>query len=255
MLTQQPVDARLSRLRVGLGRHASAEGRQLLVGFGRHTPQRFVIGGGTGGVNQPAIEVAKALQQSVSLPAAQILRARSRGIQLTDDLVEGLVNRPIGAAASRDEPRHDPVEMGGERLPRASAAKLLPGIPVRAGCRPDTDGTAPFVECIQDVRFAELDPDGTSARSFRVVALDVSIDASEDCLERNALRCPLAHLLESGPDDPNQVSVVFPAQIGFDLPAVLVRAVVHASRFSVLGSCSRSHRVVDGMFCRTETER
>jgi hypothetical protein len=36
------------------------------------------------------------------------------------------------------------------------------------------------------------------------------------------------------------MSVILPAQIGFDLAAVVIGSVVHASRFSVLGSCSRS---------------
>ena len=49
--------------------------------------------------------------------------------------------------------------MCGERLARPSGGALLAAVAGGAGVATDTYRTAPFVERIQDVRFAELDPD------------------------------------------------------------------------------------------------
>ena len=62
VLTEQPFDARLLRLSACISRHASSEGRQLLVGFGDDALQRVVIGGGTSGLNQASIEFPKPMQ-------------------------------------------------------------------------------------------------------------------------------------------------------------------------------------------------
>ena len=84
------------------------------------------------------------------------------------------------------------------------------------------DGASPFVEGIQHVGFAEIDPNRPSAWPLRIVAIEVAVDAVPDDLGRNATLRPTTHQLESRPDDPNQVAVILPAEVGFDVTAILI---------------------------------
>jgi len=90
----------------------------------------------------------------------------------------------------------------------------------RSGGR-QTQRPAPLVEYIQHVRFTEIDPYRPPARTLAVIALEVPIDAAERHLERHSFRGPAGDKLEGRSDNADQVSVVLPAQVGFDLPAVI----------------------------------
>src|SRR6187455_2922659 len=83
-------------------------------------------------------------------------------------------------------------------------------------------GAAPFVEHVQHVGFAELDPDRPSATAFGVVPLQVSVDASVDDLQRHALLTPRTHAFERRTDDANEMPFIPAAQIRLDRTAVLV---------------------------------
>src|SRR5205085_8170624 len=55
--------------------------------------------------------------------------------------------------------------------------------------------------------------------AFSIVALEIAIDAFARDLERNALLRPSRHDLEGRPRHTNQMAIVLPAEIGFDLAA------------------------------------
>src|SRR4030095_6511881 len=89
----------------------------------------------------------------------------------------------------------------------------------------NADGPPPFVERIENVGLAELDPDWPAARPVRVVPLEVPVDTLICDLDGHSPAGPSQHLLERWTDDPNQVAIVLPAQIRFDRPAVLIGGV------------------------------
>src|SRR3954447_11414910 len=113
------------------------------------------------------------------------------------------------AAAGRRQSRDHAFEMGWQRVrPSAVRRGICPRI--TAG---DANRAAPSVEQIEDVRFAELNPDRSPPRPFRVIALAVLIDPLLCHGQRHALRGPAAHLLEHRPDDPYQVPLVLLTEI------------------------------------------
>ena len=93
------------------------------------------------------------------------------------------------------------------------------------GCLPrqrDAHCAAPFVEHVQHVSFAELDPDRPPATVPGVVPLQVSVDAPVDDLQRHALIAPRTDGFERRTDDANEVPFVPAAQIRLNRPAVFV---------------------------------
>src|SRR5205085_6989530 len=79
----------------------------------------------------------------------------------------------------------------------------------------------PYIEQLEHVPFAELDPDRPPARPFRVVALAIPIDAAKDDLQRNTGCGPAAYLFECRADNAHEMSFVLARQIRFDFAAVL----------------------------------
>jgi hypothetical protein len=75
----------------------------------------------------------------------------------------------------------------------------------------------PLVEDVEDIRFAEVDFDGTAPRALPVVPLEVAIDPLARHLERHALRGPSSHQIERWSGDADQMSVVLPTEIGFNV--------------------------------------
>lgn len=86
----------------------------------------------------------------------------------------------------------------------------------------DANRAPPFVERVEHVGFAEIDAYGPSARTFGVVALEIAVDAMPHDLGRNASRGPSRHQLEGRSDNAYQVAVILPAEICFDVAAVLI---------------------------------
>ena len=77
----------------------------------------------------------------------------------------------------------------------------MTGLPIAArrsvfACRRDPCRSTPLVECVKDVRFAEIDAHGPPARPLGVIALEVSIDPAECHFERHALRGPRGDEIE-----------------------------------------------------------
>src|SRR5688572_5084067 len=86
----------------------------------------------------------------------------------------------------------------------------------------DAQRAAPLVEDVHHIRFAELNPDWPSSRTFRVIPVEVPVDAAHGDIQWHAFDRPAAHLLERGSDDANQVTVVLATEVGLDVPAVIL---------------------------------
>src|SRR5262245_55516709 len=80
-------------------------------------------------------------------------------------------------------------------------------------CLPDSNGAAPFIERIENIRFAKSDLDGTAPRTFCVVAIEVAIDAFARDLQRDTALRPFADLFERGSDDPDEMPVVLATEV------------------------------------------
>src|SRR5690606_20733750 len=125
--------------------------------------------------------------------------------------------------AALDVRRERALACGARR--RIGSRSLHPGIADAFEFRsstplPHPDRPPPGIERVEDVSLAELDPQRTPAPAARVRALDAPVDPAEGDLERNTLGRPVADLLERRTDDPDQMTAVFLAQVGFDPPAV-----------------------------------
>src|SRR5262245_47110180 len=83
--------------------------------------------------------------------------------------------------------------------------------------RPDAGRAAPLVEYVEHVRLAEIDLHRPSPRPAAIVAFEIAIDAGAGDLQRHAALGPSGHQVEGWSDDANQVAVVLPAEIPFDL--------------------------------------
>ena len=94
----------------------------------------------------------------------------------------------------------------------------------------DANRAPPFVECVEHIGFAEIDADGPPAGTFSVVALEIAIDAMPHDLGRNASRGPSRHQLEGRSDNTYQVAVILPAEVCFDVAAVLIGIVFWSHR-------------------------
>src|SRR5262249_53290804 len=75
----------------------------------------------------------------------------------------------------------------------------------------------PFVEGIEDVGIAEINPHGPASRPFAVVAFEVPIDARVRHLEWNPLGGPRGDQIEGRPRHSDQVSVVLLTEVSFNL--------------------------------------
>jgi hypothetical protein len=86
----------------------------------------------------------------------------------------------------------------------------------------DSHSAAPLVERIEHIGFTKIDSDGPPAWALGVVTVEIPIDTMSDDLGWNASRGPARHKLESRADDANQVAVILPAEVRFDVAAVLI---------------------------------
>src|SRR5215204_5314497 len=85
----------------------------------------------------------------------------------------------------------------------------------------DAQCATPLVEDVHHIRFAKLNADRPASWTFGVVAIEVAIDAPHRHIQGDAFDRPAAHLLERWSHDPNQMTVVLPAEMRFHLPAVV----------------------------------
>lgn len=83
------------------------------------------------------------------------------------------------------------------------------------------DGPAPLVERVEHIGFAEVDLQGTPTSTLAMISLEAAIDSAERDSEGNALVSPARNQIERRPDYANQVTVILPAQVGFNVPAVV----------------------------------
>ena len=161
-----------------------------------------------------------AAQAAAPLPRA----ASSSRRDAIDQRIGGLAERDRSRAGCSAAPATR-SRCSGKRRPATAGSKA--GSPVaddRRSERPTLmpGGAAPLVEHIEHVRFAEVDLHRPPPRPLAVVALEVAIDAAQ-APPSAARRCAAQRdtMLERRTDDPDQMSVVLAAQVGFDLAAVL----------------------------------
>src|SRR5262245_52593479 len=130
------------------------------------------------------------------------------------------------AAPHRHQARQRSLEMGGERFPslnwRLAACDF-------GSASSETNRAAPFVEYIEHVGLAEIDPHWAAARPLRIVAFEVAIDPGEHDFQRDTGFGPPAHAVEGGTDDANEMSVVLAGEIRLDVAAVFVRVHNHST--------------------------
>ena len=107
----------------------------------------------------------------------------------------------------------------------------------------DPGSAPPFVEYVKDIGLAEIHPHRTPAGAFAIVAFEVAVDAAERDLQRHACASPARDQLEARSDDTNQVPVVLPTEIRFNLAGSSLRcprgSATRGSRFQVLFLGSR----------------
>lgn len=84
-----------------------------------------------------------------------------------------------------------------------------------------TDGATPLVKGIEHVGLTEGNVQRTPPTALAMITVEASIDAAERDSKWNAVHRPAGNEIKSRPDDANQMPVIFPAQIGLDLPAVV----------------------------------
>ena len=117
---------------------------------------------------------------------------------------------------------HRTLDVRSERRPAARLRRFRAALDDRRHAyRPP-----PIVESIENVRFTEFDANRPSPGAFRVVPLEVPVDASEGDFQRNATVGPSAHLLEGRPYDPDEMPVILLTKVGFDI-ATKLRRVSH----------------------------
>src|SRR5262249_59348627 len=90
-----------------------------------------------------------------------------------------------------------------------------------SGRRCHAGGAAPLVKHVEHVGFAEVDLDGATAWPLAIVALKVPVDSAEGDLQRDAVARPARNHVKRRTYDADQMSVVFPAKVGFYIAAVL----------------------------------
>lgn len=122
MLPDKTVDAQLLRLRVRLGRHALAKGRELAIGVVVQTLQRCRVAHVAGGLHQSPIERAQPLDQRRAGVTAHVLRSAPRRVHLAHDVIQDGIQPPILPGPQRREPRDEALEV---RRKRALFARRL----------------------------------------------------------------------------------------------------------------------------------
>ena len=110
--------------------------------------------------------------------------------------------------------------MGRQRL--AIRDSRLQTLDCRLGRQGDPERPSPFIECVEHIRFTEIDAHRPPPRTLAVIALEISIDAAERDLQRDSLHRPTRHTVEGRSHDANQMTIVLAAQVRLDLPAVLL---------------------------------
>lgn len=237
MLTHQSFDRSTTRCRIGVRRHARPEGRKFEVGFGCEGRSLAFRHGGDGRGNQLSVDRRNPLDQRLSHLTTGPRRVRTNGVQQANRTVEGGPDPRARLVASPKygQPRQPGLDVRGEGPLRTPGARhgfldIWTTIPVRRYCR-DAERPPPCIEGIQHVGLAEFDANRTSSRFLAVVALEVAVDADLGDIERNSLPRPSDHPIEGGTRDANQVPVVLPAQVGFEVSAVRLD----------IDHCRRSH--------------
>src|SRR5262249_34135612 len=175
------------------------------------------------GSQQLDIERRQSLAQRLAAITTHGGGTRARVLELArdaiDEIVEGGIER--SARPCLRQPQERPLEMHRQRGTAAlAAATRLPGAVEGARRRPEPP--PPFVEGLEHVSFTEIDSDRTPARTLAIVPLTAAIDPPQRHFERDAAGRPRRNELERRADHAHEMSIVLPAQVRFDFPAVVV---------------------------------
>ena len=155
---------------------------------------------------------------------------------------ERCVDRGVARRANRPGPSQRSVGRSVRSMCPASdtrrraldAAHPSGSAPARAVCASPAVRAAMPTARRQPSKASSTSASQNSTRTGRrrgpsVVALETAVDARIRDIDRHALRRPARHHLERWPDDADKMSVVLPAEIRFDLAAVVCRPRTHNS--------------------------
>ena len=228
-LANQAIDGGAARLLECVARKPIFEWRQFLVRFAGELCQCRIITLTTRPRQQFSVDCNQSIEEFAPRTSAKAPDLRAAGIQFTNDRLQHGIEGRGSSGAKRRQTSDDTIQVRGQQLVPARSTFWAFGLgPVAGASRSarlvrNSDCAPPFVERVEDVRLAKLNPHRSASRPFRVIPFEVAIDSVIGDAYWHTLRGPLQHLLEGGTDDSNQVAVVLLAEIRLDRPAVLIR--------------------------------
>jgi hypothetical protein len=204
--------------------HAIAKPCELDIGLSPERGGDRLVKSRARGLEQITLQLGQPGQESLSSFSAKPVSGSAGDVELAgnriDDAIELFTDGP--PRSRRCQAQQRPLEVGRERRDRSFLVALfvrLLGDIRRLSRKPD--GPAPLVERVEHIGFAEIDLQRTTTGTLAMISFETAIDSAERDSEGNALGSPAGNQIERRPDHANQVTVILPAQVGFDVPAVV----------------------------------